>query len=227
MANSPTPVQSNVAAPKLAAVAMHAVAVGVGVAYLGGAFDGPLGALAPDASTARRWLLVGAALVYFVRFLVTQFVMIKRAFTWEEALAVGPWVMILQLGLLWVGGQNAADVGWIAWLGVALYVLGSYLNTGSEAQRLVWKRRPENKGKLYDAGLFRFSQHINYLGDSLLFTGFALIAGLWWAAIFPVVMTAMFIWMHIPQLDKRLAEHYGEQYVDYDKRTKKLIPGVW
>jgi steroid 5-alpha reductase family enzyme len=118
-------------------------------------------------------------------------------------------------------------LSWIAWLGIALYLIGSYLNTGSEAQRLRWKRLPGSQGRLYDQGLFRYSQHVNYLGDSLLFTGFALIAGLWWAAVFPVLMTAMFIWMHIPQLDKRLADHYGEQYAAYDARTKKFIPWVW
>jgi steroid 5-alpha reductase family enzyme len=206
---------------------MHATAVGVGLAYLAGGLDGALGSFAPDAGPGRRWLLAVAAVVYFARFLVTQFVMVKRAFTWQEALAVGPWAMTLQLGLMGAGGQNAAGLGWVAWLGVGLYALGSYLNTGSEAQRLRWKRHAENRGRLYDQGLFRYSQHINYLGDSVLFTGFALIAGVWWAAIFPAVMTAMFIWMHIPQLDARLADHYGEQYAAYDATTKKFIPWVW
>jgi protein-S-isoprenylcysteine O-methyltransferase Ste14 len=227
MTDAPAADAQHTALPKLAAAGMHAVAVGVGLTYLASGFDGVLGSHAPEAEPGRRWLLAGAAIVYLVRFLITQFVMIKRAFTWEEALAVGPWVMVLQLGLLGMGAQNSSPLGTAAWLGVALYVLGSYLNTGSEAQRLRWKRHPEHRGTIYDRGLFRYSQHINYLGDSVLFTGFALIAGVGWTAIFPVLMTAMFILVHIPQLDKRLAVHYGEQYLEYDARTKKFIPGLW
>lgn len=50
-----------------------------------------------------------------------MFVMIKRAFTWQEALAVGPWATLLPLGLMWVGGQNATKLAGVAWLGLALY----------------------------------------------------------------------------------------------------------
>ncbi|WP_430867890.1 DUF1295 domain-containing protein [Demequina aurantiaca] len=214
-------------APKLAAAGIHGAGLVLGLVYLAGGLDVVLGSLAPDASAGRRWLLATAGVVYFLRFLVTQFVMLKRAFPWEEAWQVGIWATILQLGLLWLGGQTAAPLGWVAWAGVALYVVGSYLNTGSEWGRLVFKRDPANQGRLYTGGLFSRSVHINYWGDTLLFTGFALLTGSWWAAIFPALMTAMFVGLHIPRQDAHMVEHYGQPFLDYTARTKKFIPYVY
>lgn len=214
-------------APKLTAAAIHGAGLLLGLVYLAGGLDGLLGSYAPAASPGRRWLLAAAGIIYFVRFLVTQFVMVKREFPWSEAWAVGPWAALLQAGLIGIGGQASAPLGWLAALAVALYLLGSYLNTGSEWQRREWKKDPSHRGKLYTEGLFSRSMHVNYLGDCLLFTGFAMLTHSWWAAIFPVLMTASFIWVHIPRLDAHLADHYGEQYDAYAARTKKLVPYVY
>lgn len=113
------------------------------------------------------------------------------------------------------------------WLGVVLYLLGSYLNTGSEYQRKLWKKRPENKGKLYTEGLFKHSMHINYFGDAVLFSGFALVTGTPWAFAIPLIMVCMFVFLNIPMLDKYLAERYGEAFDEYASRTAKFVPYVY
>lgn len=214
-------------APKFTAAPIHAAGLVLGLAYLAGGFDGLMGSLAPDAMAGRRWWLAGVGLVYFARFLVTQFVMLKRAFPWAEAWPVGMWAAVLQLGLMWLGGQTSAPLSRVAGAGLVLYGIGSYLNTGSESERLRWKRKPENQGKLYTEGLFSRSVHINYWGDVVLFTGFAMMAGSWWAAIFPALMLTMFIGFHIPRQDAHMVEHYGQEFVDYAARTKKLVPHVY
>jgi steroid 5-alpha reductase family enzyme len=115
----------------------------------------------------------------------------------------------------------------IDWSGVGLYVLGSYFNTGSELQRRAWKAKPENKGRLYTKGLFSLSMHINYFGDALLFSGFALIASSMWAFILPVVMIAGFVFVHIPTLDRYLSQKYGEAFDEWARSTKKFVPFVY
>ncbi|AHC14073.1 putative membrane protein [Salinispira pacifica] len=47
------------------------------------------------------------------------------------------------------------------------------------------------------------------------------------SAAIPVIMTAMFVWIHIPRLDAYLAEKYGREFEDYASRTKKLIPWMY
>ena len=65
---------------------------------------------------------------------------------------------------------------------------GSYIGTASEYKRHAWKRRAENQGHLYTEGLFRFSRHVNYFGDLLVFCGFGLLTRQPWTVIVPLVL---------------------------------------
>ncbi|WP_169730414.1 methyltransferase family protein [Salinispira pacifica] len=111
--------------------------------------------------------------------------------------------------------------------GAVLFVLGSFINSWSEYQRKRFKAKPENGGRLYTGGLFSVSMHINYFGDMIWATGLALMTGSLISAAIPVIMTAMFVWIHIPRLDAYLAEKYGREFEDYASRTKKLIPWMY
>ena len=92
---------------------------------------------------------------------------------------------------------------------------------------MVWKKDPANKGKLYTRGLFKYAMHINYFGDVLLFSGWALLTTQPWTLLLPLCMALSFIYFHIPGLDQYLATRYGQAFQDYTKRTKKLIPGIY
>ncbi|MCP4725602.1 MAG: DUF1295 domain-containing protein, partial [bacterium] len=121
----------------------------------------------------------------------------------------------------------AQPVGFVEIAGIILYISGSFINTKSEYTRYLWKKDPKNKGRLYTGGLFRYSMHINYFGDSLLFTGFALAAHSFTLLIVPLFMTAGFIFFIIPRLDKYLEKKYGKEFIDYSEQTKKLIPMIY
>jgi steroid 5-alpha reductase family enzyme len=109
-------------------------------------------------------------------------------------------------------------------VGALLYVVGSYVGTASEYSRHLWKTRPENRGHLYTEGLFRYSRHINYFGDLLLFCGFAVLTRQLWTGIVPLVMGLNFVLFLIPAQDSYLATRYGVEFDDYSRRTKKLVP---
>jgi steroid 5-alpha reductase family enzyme len=160
--------------PKVLMTILHAVAV-AGVAWLlfGGMDDVAswVGTEFQVAAPLRRWLLLGMSIIYFLRLLVTTFVMAKRRVSYGEALIVSVWIVVIHGTMTILGGTNAAAVGPLTWLGVALYIIGSYLNTGSEYQRLRWKQAPEHIGKLYTEGLFKYAMHINYFGDLVLLRG--------------------------------------------------------
>merc|ERR1711871_1301676 len=86
---------------------------------------------------------------------------------------------------------------------IVLYVVGSGFSTIGEYQRYVFKKQPANKGRLMTTGLWALTMHANYFGDTLLFTGWTLassglaVSWTWWAV---PVMTALFVFMHIPGL---------------------------
>jgi hypothetical protein len=132
----------------------------------------------------------------------------------------------MQLRFAFLGGRQTEPVGIPEGAGALLYVAGSYLNTGSEYQRHVWKRRPQHQGQLYSGGLFRYARHINYFGDLLLFTGWVLTRR-WVLLVVPVLMLLGFVFVNIPALDRYLAERYGEDFGAYAARTKKLLPFLY
>lgn len=174
----------------------------------------------------RKILVLSAAIIYFLRLIYTGLFLLKRKMGWGEVLAVAPWLFVIHIVFGLLGGINPDKIGIYEYIGILLYVLGSYLNTGSEYLRLVWKRNPDNKGKLYTEGLFKYSMHINYFGDSMLFTGYAFLTGNLYALIIPVIMTASFIFLHIPMLDKYLAEKYGSAFQEYSAKTNKFFPFI-
>jgi steroid 5-alpha reductase family enzyme len=178
-------------------------------------------------SLDRRVALFALAVVYLVRFALTGFVLLPRRMPWSEVGAVGPWLVIVHLAFALLGGTNEAPLDTFALWGLLLYAVGSWLNTASEWNRQRWKAHPANQGKLYTEGLYGICMHPNYLGDVVLFAGFAMVTGRIWAFLVPILMALTFVFVHVPNLDAYLAKRYGEQFEVYERGTRRLFPGIW
>ena len=125
------------------------------------------------------------------------------------------------------GGNNKQVAGIVELIGILLFVSGSYINTQSEYSRHVWKLKAENRGRLYTKGLFRLSMHINYFGDIVLFTGIALVTHRLSMLVIPLIMALNFVLFIIPALDRYLEKKYKDEFKDYAKKTRKLIPLIY
>ena len=146
---------------------------------------------------------------------------------WSEVFTIAPWLLAIVLLLAIAAGTNGAPPGAASAEGVGLFVLGSWMNSYAEYTRHVFKSKPENKGKLYTEGLFRYSRHPNYLGDLLSFSGLCMISGAWVTTIIPVLMLGGFVFVNIPVLDAHLCDCYGSAFDEYARHTRKLIPFVY
>ena len=175
----------------------------------------------------RRFCLALALSVYFVRLLFTQFAFLKRAVNWSEAALIATWVLCIYLLLSFAAGTNPIPLGAAGTIGILLFLLGSWMNSYAEYARHTWKQLPENRGRLYTLGLFRYSRHPNYLGDLISFSGLCLISGRWITVIVPLIMLSGFVFANIPMLDAHLHDHYGTAFDEYAERTRKLIPFVY
>jgi protein-S-isoprenylcysteine O-methyltransferase Ste14 len=175
----------------------------------------------------RRLYLALALSIYFVRLLFTQFVFLKRAVSWGEALLIAPWLLFIYSLFAIAGGTNPVQANAPVVLGAALFLFGSWMNSYAEYDRHIWKQCPENRGRLYTLGLFRYTRHPNYLGDLILFTGLCLICGRWICVAIPLIMLAGFVFANIPMLDSHLRDRYGAAFDEYAARTARLIPFVY
>jgi protein-S-isoprenylcysteine O-methyltransferase Ste14 len=175
----------------------------------------------------RRTVLGFAAVLYFLRTFATAFVFVRRRMPWAEVFSILVLVAAADWLFAFFGGRNSDTFGFIGYLGLALLLIGSAVNTGSEYQRHLWKNRKENAGHLFTAGLFAFSRHPNYFGDLVLFTGWVMVAGLPVLFIFPVLMAGGFVFLNIPAQDRYLEEHYGDEYREYAARVKRFLPFIY
>jgi len=175
----------------------------------------------------RRMVLMAFGIILWVRMTLTAHILLQRRFDWTECMAVIGAVMFYQIGFAAFGATATAKLSTVDLLAVGLFSVGSYVNTGAEIQRKRFKQNPANKGKLYTQGLFSVVRHPNYLGDVLWAIGWALMARNAWALFIPAVAAMGFVTMFIPQLSAYLSERYTDQYNNWAKRTKRLIPYVY
>jgi protein-S-isoprenylcysteine O-methyltransferase Ste14 len=176
---------------------------------------------------SRRVLIFSCAVVYFLRIVFGCFYLMRRTMRWGEAAGIGFFVFLVHIYFALLGGTDPHRLGVVAFFGALLFLAGSYLNTASEYGRLRWKEDPAHAGHLYTGGLFRYSRHMNYFGDEILFTGYALATGLPWSFVVPAFMAVGFLFANIPALDRYLARKYGEEFESYRVQTKSFVPFVF
>jgi len=179
------------------------------------------------ATFERRMIIFFFSLIIFLRIGFTMTFLLKRRIALEETFSIPLAFALYFVGfaLLVLPKDTAIDI--VDYAGILIFLAGSFLNTASEIQRDRFKENPSNKGKLYTGGLFRYSMHINYFGDLLWVTGYAILTRNWHSAIIVLLLFCFFVFYNIPKLDRYLASKYGEDFREYSAKTKKLIPFVY
>lgn len=185
-----------------------------------------LRAFGESPSRTRNAILFVFNLVVVARFMWTLFVFLRRRIPWEEAVSVPCAFALYLLGFPLLTQPARVDTGILEWIGIVLFVAGSFINTYSEHQRKRYKQQPENQGRLYTAGLFSVSMHPNYFGDLLWVSGYACVTHSAYAWIIPAFLFCFFYFYNIPKLDQHLRTHYCASFTDYERRTKRLIPFI-
>lgn len=188
---------------------------------------GIFGAAAVPGELGPRELVFLFNCVAYLLYWITIAYLVRREIAFSEAFSI-----VFAFGIYYVGYSffvfaRHVPLNWVDAVALGMFVLGFLFHTVSELQRHHFKRRPENAGKLYTGGLFRYAMHINYLGDILWVSSYAIVTRNSYAVVIPVFLVMLFIFSQIPDLDKHLASHYGEQFEAYRKRTRRLIPFVW
>lgn len=146
-------------------------------------------------------------------------------------------VFLLQAALIWA---ITLPVQWaqlstvppgltpLDFIGLGLWVLGYGMEVAADRQLRGFLSDPSNRGRVMDRGLWRYSRHPNYFGESLMWWGVYLVAAAtpWgWATVFsPILMTVFLLKVSgIPLLEDALAER-REGYRDYMERTSAFMP---
>lgn len=175
----------------------------------------------------RKIIVFAFSWIVFLRLSFMMFYLLKRRIPWEESVNIPMAFALYYIGYSLLVLPSGQPIDVVDYFGIVLFLLGSFINTFSELQRHFWKQRPENKGKLYTQGLFRYSMHINFFGDLLWVSAYAIITRNYYSIAIPLLLFCMFAFFNIPKLDQYLQSRYGRQYDEYRNKTKKFIPFIY
>ena len=109
------------------------------------------------------------------------------------------------------------------------WIIGFIFETGGDLQLARFRSDPANRGKVLDTGLWKYTRHPNYFGDSAVWWGyglFCLSAGSILPALGSVVMTALIIKVSGVALLERSLSEQKPQYRDYIEKNKCIHPVV-
>jgi steroid 5-alpha reductase family enzyme len=123
-------------------------------------------------------------------------------------------------------GQNRVP-GVLDYAGILLWITGFIFEAGGDYQLATFKSKPANKGKVLSSGLWRYTRHPNYFGDSAVWWGYGLIcigAGSYLPVAGSLLMTSLIIKVSgVALLEKDLKDRKPE-YREYIEKTSAFIP---
>ncbi len=140
----------------------------------------------------------------------------------------GVLMFIVSLGVQLGQTRNAPELGWLAYVGVAVWLLGIFFEWVGDAQLARFKADASNAGKVMNRGLWKFTRHPNYFGDACVWWGIALVAAETtvgkWGLLGALVMTILLRRVSgVVLLEKSLSKR-KEGYAEYVARTSAFVP---
>jgi steroid 5-alpha reductase family enzyme len=112
------------------------------------------------------------------------------------------------------------------YLGALIWLIGFFFETAGDMQLARFRANHENKGKVLNTGVWRYTRHPNYFGDSAQWWGYYLIAagaGGWWTIFSPILMTLFLIRVSgVALLEKTMGDRPG--YKEYMETTSAFVP---
>lgn len=175
----------------------------------------------------RRIIIFTFNIIIFFRFAYMMIALLKRKIPWEKSVSVSFAFAFYYIGFSLFVLPISAPIDGLDYFAIALFIIGCTLNSGGEIQRDEWKKRPENREKIYTKGFYKYSRHINYFGDLLWVIAFALVTKNWYSITIPIFLFCFFAFYNAPKLDKYLKDKYGKGYDEYAKQTNMFIPFIY
>ena len=119
------------------------------------------------------------------------------------------------------------NLNFISLIGVIIALSGVIIESIADIQMSKFKLIPSNKGKLMDKGLWQFSRHPNYFGDSLFWWGVFIFSYGYTSnlliIISPIIMTYFLMRVSGVTLLERQLRHKKEGYEEYINNTSSFI----
>lgn len=142
-------------------------------------------------------------------------------------LAQGALVWMVSLPVVMAAGRPLDGLGWLLPVAAVVWLAGFVCETLADRQLAAFVARADNKGKVLDTGLWRYSRHPNYFGELVQWWAIGLIAlqaAFGWIGLAgPLLLTILIVFISgVPPIEKRRRDNRA--YQEYARRTSVLVP---
>jgi steroid 5-alpha reductase family enzyme len=139
----------------------------------------------------------------------------------------GVFMTLISMPVLVVGTAGGPEFGWLDICGVAVWLVGFVFESVGDAQLARFLGDKANRGHVMDRGLWAWTRHPNYFGESTMWWGLALVAlsvpGGWPALVGPVTITWLLTKVSgIPLVEAQFAGQ--PEWEAYKASTSAFIP---
>lgn len=155
------------------------------------------------------------------------------AFWWKSLFVVfalqGVLMWVIALPILVVQtADGPARLGLVDGLGLLVFAAGLIIEMTADQQLVDFRAKAENRGRVLDTGLWRWSRHPNYFGECLIWWGLWLLCSSapfgFWTIVSPIVVTVLLVRVSgVPMLEGHLRTT-RPGYDDYARRTSAFVP---
>ena len=81
--------------------------------------------------------------------------------------------------------------------------------------------------QLIETGFYKYIRHPGYLGQLIIFIGISTSISNWLSVLL-MMIPVLFGYINRIRVEERfMMEYMGTKYIDYQKKTKRLIPGIY
>ena len=151
---------------------------------------------------------------------------VPRAF-FQVFMLQGLFMMVVVLPVLLIQHSQQPGFGWIETTGLVVWGIGFYFEAVGDRQLKEFKANPQNKGKIIQTGLWRYTRHPNYFGEAAMWWGIGIMAvpvewG-WLGIISPVTITWLLVFVSgVPMLEKKYRGR--PDFEAYAAKTNAFFP---
>jgi steroid 5-alpha reductase family enzyme len=139
----------------------------------------------------------------------------------------GIFLFLISFPVMFINLSAKNSFGAIEFIGFIIWCLGYYFESTGDKQLKEFISNPNNKGKLIETGLWRYSRHPNYFGEVTQWWGIFIIAlsipNSFFTIIGPLTITILILFVSgIPLLERKYSER--PDFKEYKKRTSIFFP---
>ncbi|MFO0943873.1 MAG: DUF1295 domain-containing protein [Pirellulales bacterium] len=113
-------------------------------------------------------------------------------------------------------------------LGFSIWAVGLFFESIGDWQMYSFKKNPDNKGKVMNRGLWRFTRHPNYFGDFMVWWGLYIFSAQpeswWWTILSPLLMSILLLRVSGVSLLESSLKNRLEGYEQYIRNTNSFFP---